>query len=539
MIDGILRNAPALFVVVPLLLAVCIPTLARYVRGGGWAVFTLAMAWQFAMACVCLHHVLHQGPWTYMMGDWPPVVGIRYYVDGLNAFVMVAVSGLGTVLAFYAGPSVAHEVPVEKHGFFYALATLFLVGLGGMAVTGDIFNLYVFIEITSLTSYGLIAMGRRREALLASLNYLIVGTVGATFVLLGIGHLYMATGVLDMAAIKEALIQPLPGGAHPGALVRDLSSVRIGTALIMVGLSMKVALFPLHLWLPPAYSLAPSAVTALVAGTATKVSAYVLARMLFTVFTPTFLGDRIPVTHVLTFFAAVAILAGPLLALAQTDVKRILAYSSVGQIGYIVLGVTLVDPDALTGAIFHIANHAALKACLFCGAGAVVYRIGIAEIDHFNGLARRMPWTAVAMTVAGASLIGVPLTGGFLSKWYLTWGAINVHAWLVVPAIVVSSLISTVYVWRILHRVWFGDPAAPAHAHGHAADAAHGGDEAHGRSGVQTPVLADPPWRMRLAMAVLAACCVAFGTVAAGPIREVAKTADDLFVRARTAERAR
>ena len=533
MIDGILQNAPALFVVVPLLLAVFIPTLARYVRGGGWAVFTVAMAWQFAMACVCLRHVLTEGPWTYMMGDWAPVVGIRYYVDGLNGFVMVAVSGLGTVLALYAGPSVAREVPVEKHGLFYALATLFLVGLGGMAVTGDIFNLYVFIEITSLTSYGLIAMGRRREALLASLNYLIVGTVGATFVLLGIGHLYMATGVLDMAAIKEALIQPVAAGgaAGPAMLVRDLSSVRVGTALIMVGLSMKVALFPLHLWLPPAYALAPSAVTALVAGTATKVSAYVLARMLFTVFTPTFLGDKIPVTHVLTFFASVAIVAGPLFALAQTDVKRILAYSSVGQIAYIVLGVTLVDPHALTGAVFHIANHAALKACLFCGAGAVVYRIGVCDLDHFNGLARKMPFTAITFTVAGLSLIGVPLTGGFLAKWYLAWGAIEQRAWFVLPCILVSSLLSTIYIWRIVHRMYFGDPAEPAHAHGHAAP----DDGAHGRSGLQTPVLADPPWRMRLAMVVLAAACIGFRTVAAEPLDRLAPPAGQLVPSARGA----
>jgi multicomponent Na+:H+ antiporter subunit D len=307
--------------------------------------------------------------------------------------------------------------------------------------------------------------------------------------------------------------------------VTDTSVVRTAIALFAVGLSIKMALFPLHLWLPSAYACAPSAVTALVAGTATKVSAYVMARMLFTVFTPTTLVRTVPITEVMTFFASVAIIAGPLLALAQKDVKRILAYSSVGQIGYIVLGVTLVDSQALTGAIFHIANHAALKACLFCGAGAVVYRIGICDIDHFNGLAKRMPITAITMTIAGLSLIGVPLTGGFLAKWYLASGAIRVQAWFVLPCILISSLISTVYIWRIVHRMYFGDPAHPAHAEGHGNHEEDPEQEsAADASGLQSPVLSDPPLRMRIAMIVLAACCIAFGTVGAKAIGAIART---------------
>ncbi|MHC5021833.1 MAG: monovalent cation/H+ antiporter subunit D family protein [Planctomycetota bacterium] len=497
-------------------MAVFAPGIERLVKGGAWVTFLLACAWQFAMACICLDRVLGpDGPWRYQMGNWPQSIGIHYYVDGLNAFVLTAVSGLGTVLAIYAGPSVAKEIPEEKHGIFYALTLLFLVGLGGMTLTGDIFNLYVFIEITSLTSYGLIAMGRRREALLASLNYLFIGIVGATFILLAVGYLYMATGSLDMGAIRLALQQP-------GAT--DTTVVRTATALLAVGVSIKVALFPLHLWLPSAYTLAPSAVTALVAGTATKVSAYVMARMLFTVFTPGYLGDKVPVTDAMVFFASVAIIAGPLLALAQTEVKRILAYSSVGQIGYIVLGIVLVDERALTGAIFHIVNHAALKACLFCGVGAVIYRLGVAELEHFNGLAKKMPVTAFTITVAGFSLIGVPLTGGFVAKWYFAWGAIHQGQWLVLPCILISSLISTIYVWRIVHRMYFGDPAHPAYADGHGH---HGDDHAPGHepgtSGLQSPVLREPPWRMRIAMVVLAAVCIYLGTAG----RPVVETAGD------------
>lgn len=538
----IFANAPALAIVVPLLMAVFAPGIARLVRGGGWATFVAACGWQFAMAIICLYRVNTEpaGFIRYEMGNWGQQIGIHYYVDGLNAFVLTAVSGLGTVLSIYAGASVAREVPEEKHGIFYCLATLFLVGLGGMALTGDAFNLYVFIEITSLTSYGLIAMGRRRQALVAALNYLLIGTVGATFVLLGIGYLYMATGTLDMMAIKAILADPAV--TMNGKPLIDTTVIRTATAMFAVGLSIKVALFPLHGWLPPAYSQAPSAVTALIAGTATKVSAYVIARFLFTVFTPEYLGHQVPVTQVVTFFAAVAIIAGPVLALAQTDVKRILAYSSIGQIGYIILGITLVDPDALTGAMFQIANHAALKACLFCGAGAVAYRIGVCHLDHLNGMAKRMPWTAATMTIAAASLIGVPLTGGFLAKWYLAWGAINQSAWFVLPAILISSLISAVYVWRIVHRMYFGDPANPYndaadHAHGdaHEADGIEsdappsGATRPAGMSGHQSPILADPPWRMRAAMIVLAALCIAFGTVAAPAFRAIAKTATTLI----------
>jgi multicomponent Na+:H+ antiporter subunit D len=307
-----------------------------------------------------------------------------------------------------------------------------------MTITGDLFNLYVFLEISSITAYALIAIGED-GAPLASFNYVVLGTIGASLYLLGVGYLYIMTGSLNMADL---------GGLLPELYASPV--IRVAFAFFMVGLGIKVALFPLHMWLPDAYTYAPSAVSAFIAPLMTKVGAYALIRIMFTVFEPRFSFEVLPVGTILAAVAGVAIVVGSIMAIAQSDLKRMLAYSSVAQIGYIVLGVALGNRLALIGAYLHILNHALMKGCLFMVSGSLMYRRGMRNIFRLKGVHRSMPWTMAAFVIAALSMIGIPPTAGFFSKWYLLLGTIEARQWVLTGVILVSSLLNAVYFFRVI-----------------------------------------------------------------------------------------
>ncbi len=440
------EHLPVLVVVLPLLAAVLIPVVGRAGRSLAWATAVAACAASFVLTLSLLGRVLSVGEIHYWLGGWQPPWGIEYVVDYLNGFVLVVVSFIALVVSVYARKSVEADIPEKRTNFFYCVYMLLVMGLLGIVITGDVFNLYVFIEISSLSGYALIATGRSREALTASFNYLVLGTVAATFILLGIGHLYMVTGSLNMAD----LAQRLP--ALYGSKV-----VLTAFTFLTVGLSIKVALFPLHIWMPNAYANAPSSVSAMLAATGTKVGAYALLRTMFTVFNVRFDMEVVPFTKILLVVSAVAIVAGSVLAIAQTDIRRMLAYSSVGQIGYILIGAAVAKQTAMAGSLLHILNHALMKGALFMTAGIILYSTGKENIEDLKGLGRRMPFTMAAFTVAALSMIGVPLTVGFVSKWYLSVGAMEAGMWYVVPVILLSSLLTAVYFWRVIERIYFGE----------------------------------------------------------------------------------
>jgi multicomponent Na+:H+ antiporter subunit D len=487
------RHLPVLVILVPLLTAVTIPVLGMLHRRLPWLAALAASTFSFFGSVSLVIRVMETGRISYHLGGWAPPWGIEYAVDALNGFVLVVVSFVAALVALYSLRSVDQEIPRAKHPAFYSIYMLLVTGLMGIVVTGDIFNMYVFIEISSLASYALIASGRRREALTASYNYLILGTIGATFILLGIGHLYMATGSLNIADLSR-LLPPLYGSGV----------VLTAFAYFSVGLALKLALFPLHIWMPNAYTHAPSSVSAVLAATATKVGAYALIRVMFTVFNVHFDVSSVPFSKILLFLSCIAILAGSVLAISQTNIKRMLAYSSVGQIGYIVFGAALVNKTAMAGSLLHILNHALMKGALFLVVGGVVYRTGAERITDLRGLGRRMPVSMAAFTVGALSMIGVPLTVGFVSKWYLALGAIEAGMWYLVPVILLSSLLTAVYFWRIIEGIYFGKPAVEGER-------------------------LEQPMGMLVPTAVMAALCVVFGVSATLPLA-VAKAAANMLL---------
>jgi multicomponent Na+:H+ antiporter subunit D len=442
---GVAEHLPALQVVVPLVAA----PLTVLLRGRRLAyLLVLLAAWAaFAIAIALWLQVDAHGTVSYAIGSWAPPWGIEYRVDRLSSFMLVLVSGIAAIVLPYSWTSIQRELPPEQQYLFYTMFALCLAGLLGIVITGDAFNIFVFLEISSLSTYVLIALGRDRRALLAAYQYLILGTIGATFIVIGVGLLYLQTGTLNLVDI----------GGRLQALSAD-RAVLAALAFLTVGLSLKLALFPLHQWLPNAYAYAPSAVSAFLAATATKVALYALLRFYFTVFGGSTVFQRLPMQELMLVLALGGMFVAAIVACYQTDLKRLFAYSSVSQIGYIVLGLSFNSLSGLIGAIVHLANHAVTKGGIFLLLGGVAASAGGVSLACVQGLGRRMPWTSAGIVVGGLSLIGVPGTAGFISKWYLILAAVEKSQWWLVFLIVVSSLISVVYVGRFVEAAYLRAP---------------------------------------------------------------------------------
>jgi multicomponent Na+:H+ antiporter subunit D len=446
---SISAHLPALQVVLPLLSA----PLAVLLRHGGMAfAIVTAGAWAaFAAAIGLWLQVGEVGTISYHIGSWAPPWGIEYRVDRLASFILLLVSGMAAIVLPYSRASIEREIPRELHYLYYAMFGLCLAGLLGITITGDAFNIFVFMEISSLSTYVLIALGRDRRALSASFRYLIMGTIGATFFVIGIGFLYLLTGTLNLVDMAERLRN-----------VPDSRPVLAALAFITVGVSLKLALFPLHQWLPNAYSYAPSAVTAFLAATATKVSVYVLIRFYFSVFGESLVFQKLPLPQLMLGLSLMAMFVASFIAIFQDNLKRLFAYSSVGQIGYITLGISFDSVHGLTASIVHMFNHGIAKAAIFLLIGGLVLRLAKSgavppapTFDRLAGLAKRMPLTCFGIVIAGLSLIGVPGTAGFVSKWYLIVAALERGQFWLIGAILLSSLFAIAYVWRFVEVAYF------------------------------------------------------------------------------------
>ncbi|MGH7830634.1 MAG: monovalent cation/H+ antiporter subunit D family protein [Candidatus Binatia bacterium] len=447
-----MSHLPVLIPVTLLLSAFLIVLAGFLTKGSAFPIALIGAFLSFVFSSAGLFAVLTGGELRYHLGGWAPPVGIEYVLDALSAFMATVITLVGTLVLLYSRRPVLQNLP-ERLVSLYALALLLLAGLAGIVVTGDLFNLFVFLEIASLSAYALMAIGDDR-APVAAFRYLILGSIAGSFYVLGVGFLYFSTGSLNMADVAQRL-----------QALHDSRAVAAAATLIFIALGLKMALFPLHLWLPDAYTYAPSAVTALIAPVMTKVAAYVLLRLFLTVFQPVYLRDALPLADVMAWLAAAGILYGSIMAIAQSDFRRMLAYSSISQISYIGLGIGLANPVGVIGALLHVLNHAFMKACLFLVAGAIRFRTGQCEVGRFTGLGRTMPWTMAAFTLSALSMIGVPPTAGFFSKWYLLLGSIDAGNWLFVAAILLSSLLTAVYFFRVLEQVY------AAHARGNSAPA--------------------------------------------------------------------
>ncbi|MFC7210766.1 proton-conducting transporter membrane subunit [Natronoarchaeum sp. GCM10025321] len=464
--------APIGLIVVPII-AAALSLAAGLVRArSGWMVALAALLVEAVLMIWLVDSVYRgSGRLVHELGAYGRpgpdgfAVGIELVADELSVLVVVLISvvSLGVLaISRRGGP---------RGNAFYSAYLLLAGGLMGVSLTGDLFNMFVFLEIVGLATYTLVAADRSAESAVAALKYLLIGTTGASLFLVGVGYLFLATGTLNMADLA-AMLAGEPSFVE-GALYGD-TLVIAGFGFITAGLLVKSAIFPLHTWQPDAYSAAADSVTVYISALASTVAAYAFARVMLTVFTPAFFEvNTIAATAIVTL-ASISIVAGSALAVMQRRVKRMLAYSSVSQFGLIIAAIGIaVHPAAVDagipfagiertaaefaviGTAIHLVGHGLIKGGLFAAVGTIARTEGARTVAEYAELGRRAPVRSGAMAVLALALVGVPPTVGFLGKWYIALGAVGAGLWPLAVVIFASTVLTLAYVARLLERLYF------------------------------------------------------------------------------------
>lgn len=445
MIDIIIKNLPILVVLTPLMMSLIVVLISNNFLSWLLTLFTTLITFIFSLLLyqeVYLHTAI-----SYALGNWVPPLGIEYLIDKVSIIPIIIIALISFLATFFASKIMPAEINNSSISKVYSLWLLAIAGLIGLVTTGDAFNLFVFLEISSLASVALVAMGgqKDKQALVAAYNYLILGAIGATFYVIGVGLLYGITGTLNLADLSNRI-----------AAISDNKALIAGFGFMVIGIMLKAAVFPLHIWLPRAYAYAPSAVSVLLAATATKASLYILARILFSVFD---ISDNL-VTYTLQYIilplSILAMFAGTIMAIYEKDIKRLLAHSSIAQIGYITLAFAIGTKASVAAGFIHLFNHALIKGALFMAITSMGFYINKRiTINNLSGLGRAMPITFVCFVICSLSLAGIPLTAGFISKLYIIKASISADGIWIAFLILASSALSVVYLWKMIEALWF------------------------------------------------------------------------------------
>ncbi|MGE4357258.1 MAG: complex I subunit 5 family protein [Candidatus Omnitrophota bacterium] len=385
-----------LFIIIPLGCAFLIPLLAKITKGDGRF---LAGFCGLSLLMLSLSSLFWIKPLVYSVGGWKPPFGICLVLDDLSVLMLLVVNLIGCLAILYSFDYIKiFTVPY----LYYTLFCLLLAGLNGVIITGDLFNLFVFLEISAIASYALVAFGTEAEELEASFKYIVLGSVASVMILLSIGLIYGKFSTLNMADIAISLRN-----------AKDANNVILFCfALFIMGFGLKTALVPFHAWLPDAHPSAPAPISAMLSGVVIKtIGAYALVRVVFNM-----MGANPVVLNIFIWLGILSMVIGVLLAIGQWDFKRLLAYHSISQIGYVIFGIGLGSKLGIIGGLFHLFNHSLFKSLLFLNAGAVDYRCKSRDLHKLGGLARKMPVTGVTSLIASFSIAGIPPFCGFFSK---------------------------------------------------------------------------------------------------------------------------
>lgn len=441
------RHLPAVLFLLPLGSAICLPLIGR--KYGTWC-RTISLTIVHGMVVVSIMNLIgifQSGTIHYAFGGWAAPVGIEWVADGLAGVLSVTLSVVGLVCVLFIGSSIFPNLGTRIVPF-YTLVLLLLAGLTGMIFSGDLFNLFVFLEMSALCGYALVGLAGGK-ALMASFRYLILGTVGASLYVLGMGYLYAVTGTLNMGDLAQR-IPPLVTS----------KAIAVGVLFLFIGLGIKMALVPLHGWLPDAYTQAPNRVSPLLASLVTKVALYGWIRIMFWVLGAHAVIYQIPILFLVGLLGALAALIGAFLALTQVEIKRMFAYGGLSHIGLILVGVSLGNHTGFAGGIFYLLNDAVMQAGLFFWAGAIIHLYGVRTLDDLGRLRGAPGWLSAVLVLLALSMVGFPPTGGFFGKWYIILGAVEAHNYLALAAVLIATLLTLAYFVKIFERV-FRDRSVP------------------------------------------------------------------------------
>jgi multicomponent Na+:H+ antiporter subunit D len=434
-----MNNLLVLYIIIPLAAVFIIPLLSRFnSKISGWLALsaTAALALVTVLSGIALQT---QKILIYKVGGWEAPIGINLVLDSFSFLFVTIISLIGLLVVIY---STAYINKYNSKNKYYILYLLMMTGMLGVVLTGDLFSMFVFIELAAISTYALVAFGGKAEEFEASFKYLILGTLASIMILLAIVMVYSITGSLNMAQAALSL-----------AKLPQNQIAKLALALFIMGFGLKAALVPFHTWLPDAHTSSPAPISATLSGVLIKIlGIYTLIRIIFNVF-----GFSPMISEILMALGILSMVVGGLLALGQWDMKRMLAYSSISQIGYIVFGFGIGTPLALSGAIFHLLNHAIFKPLLFMNAGAIEQSTGTRNLKDLGGLGKLMPVTFATSTVGALSISGMPPFNGFWSKLTIIFAAVlSGHYWYAFIA-AVASIITLAYFLKIQKFVFLDE----------------------------------------------------------------------------------
>lgn len=411
----------------------------------------LSLAVLAAMVAVSLVNVISivkHGEVRYAFSGWAAPLGIEWVADALASIIMVLLSVLGFLAIVFIGPTSPKDLgPRIVH--FYILILLLISSLTGIVFAGDLFNLFVFLEVAAISSYALIGVAGGR-ALFAAFRYLVLGTLGASLYLLGVSYFYAASGTLNMADMAEKLPQLLTSKAVIGGLL-----------FMFIGLGIKMAMVPFHAWLPDAYTYAPESISPILAALVTKVALLGWVRIIYWVLGAKAIVHDIPVLLLVGVLGTLATIIGAVLALAQRDIKMMFAYGGISHIGIILIGISQGNQTGFVGGVFYLLNDAVMQAALFFLAGIAISQYGIRTVDEMGKLGKRAPLFTGALIVVALGMIGLPPTGGFFGKWYIILGALEADNYVAVIAVLLSTLLTLAYFVKLFEGIFRATTASP------------------------------------------------------------------------------
>jgi multicomponent Na+:H+ antiporter subunit D len=428
-----------LFIGVPLVLASIMPLIGKLSKRVLPDLLTnLALLFLLVYSLTFGRQMLGSGSTIQQLFWFGQPIHIILALDGFSLFMLFTISLVSLCVCLFSVDYMEHY---GSKANYYALFLIMIAGMNGLVLATDLFGIYLFLEVAAVASYGLVAYGLGQDELEASYKYLMLSAVASAFILLSIALIFGMTGRLDLSGVADGL-KMLDGKTVTGFCL----------ALFLAGFGLKAAIVPFHSWLPDAHPSAPAPISAMLSGLLIKVSGiYAMTRIFFNVF-----GMNPALSTVLLALGVISIVVGALLALRQNDIKRMLAYSSISQIGYILLGIGLGTPLGLLGALFHVFNHAVAKALLFLDSGSIERATGTRSLDQMGGLARRMPVTAATSVIGSLSIAGVPPLNGFWSKLIILIALVEAKMYGVALIAVLASVMTLWYYLLFQRRAFFG-----------------------------------------------------------------------------------